>query len=300
MDVLRISLAAATGAVIGVVVVIALAWSIRILGPRRASAGAAPDVSSDSAGPRRFGLSLLAKIAIVALATAAYGYLGYINRPAPPDTPPPDAAPAQSAFAAPTPPAQFNVGGVTLSFTPPSGYCLYPPSLMQAIVAQQGKINPDNVVHTVFGNCDQLREAAATQIRIRDFGMLMTPKGQISQDFDPPALERVIASAAAPGNVKETLDQRLRAAQTRLKLQSWSSLGILDRDRSAAYFAYLFKSETQGESFAQACIMALTTSKGRLISYYLYADYTKDARNTLLGLLQKVKASLGDLGAQND
>jgi hypothetical protein len=73
----------------------------------------------------------------------------------------------------------------------------------------------------------------------------------------------------------------------------------LDRDKNAAYFAYLFKADSGGESFAQACVMAMMATKGRLVTYYLYSDYSKDARTALLTLLQKVKASLGDLAAQN-
>ena len=45
--------------------------------------------------------------------------------------------------------------------------------------------------------------------------------------------------------------------------------------------------------------MALTAVKGRLITYYLYSDYTRDAHATLMGLLQRVRTSLGDLQAQN-
>jgi len=45
--------------------------------------------------------------------------------------------------------------------------------------------------------------------------------------------------------------------------------------------------------------MGLTAVKGRLIAYYLYSDYTRDARATLVGLLRKVRANLGSLEAQN-
>lgn len=286
MDVSRLLIAAATGAVVGIIVVLALSLSLRWLGGRRGEADAPKK-------PVR--LPWPVQAAIVVLAMLGYGYVGYINRGI---APPPEPTPTASASDVPTT-AQIAVGGVTLSFMPPTGYCLYPSPLIDTVIAHQAQINPDNVVHTVFGSCDQLHEAGLAQTRIHDFGMLMTPKAQLNQNFDQPALDRTVASAIDPSSVKETLDQRLRQAQSRLKLQSFSALGMLDRDKSAAYFAYLFKADTEDESFAQACIMAMTTVKGRLVSYYLYSDYKQDARVALLALLQKAKAGIDDFAARN-
>jgi hypothetical protein len=284
MDPTRLLIAIAIGAVIGIVIVLALSLSLRWLGARR----------GETTERRALRLPWLAQAAIVVIAMIGYGYVGYFNRSA---APPPEPAPTAASDTPTT--AQIAVGGVTLSFMPPAGYCIYPAPLLDTVIAHQAQINPDNVVHTVFGSCDQLHEAGLAQTRIRDFGMLMTPKAQLSQNFDGPALDRAVASAIDPSSVKETLDQRLRQAQSRLKLQSFSALGLLDRDQSAAYFGYLFKADTEDESFAQACIMAMTTVKGRLVSYYLYSDYSKDARAALLALLQKAKAGIGDFTARN-
>lgn len=293
-------LAAATGAVIGGVVVIALSWTIRVLAePVAIGEVAAPGPGGMARAARRAaGLHWSIKAGIVLLSIAAYGYLGYANRTLDKTPAPTDIDTAQAAF---TPPlsAQFDVGGVGLRFDPPADYCLYPAPLMQSIVVQQGKINADNVVHTVFGKCDQLRDLAVNQARIRDFGMLMTPKAQLTQTIDKPALDRIVAGAVDPGTVKETLDQRLREAQSRLKLQSYSSLGILQRDKDATYFAYLFKTGSDSGGYSQACVMALTTIKGRLVSYYLYTDYNRDARGALMGLLQKARTGLAGFSAQN-
>lgn len=274
MDEWRIFLAIVTGAVIGLVAVVAVSLSLRLVGTRR--------------------LPWPVSAAIILVAIIGYGVIGYSNRPAPP----PEAPPPQEAATAPAP-TQIGIGGVALDFMPPAGYCIYPSPLLDTVIAHQAKINPDNVVHTVFGNCDQLREAGLAQTRIRDFGMLMTPKAQVNQTIDPPALERIIAGSVDPATVKQTLDQRLKDAQSRLKVQSFSSLGVLDREPGTAYFGYLFRSGTQEENFAQACIMAMTTLKGRLVSYYLYSDYTKDARAALLGLLQKAKSGVADFAARN-
>lgn len=292
----RLLIAAATGALIGILVVVALSWTLRIsTGHRRGE--------HEADEPRQgLRLSPLARIVIVLAITAVYVGIAYRRAPQPAATAP--AATEQAALAPSDStlqpgPVSLDVGGVTLAFTAPPGYCLYPTALMQSVIGHQATVNPDNVVHTVFGNCDELRNAYASQSRIRDFGMLMTPKAQLNQPIDKPALDRIVASSVDATSVKETLDQRLKQAQSQLTLQSFSSLGMLDRDASAAYFAYLFKSNKGEETISQACIMAMTTLKGRLVTYYLYSDYDKDARAALLGLLQKAKSGIGDFAAQN-
>ncbi len=301
-------LAAATGAVIGGVVVVALSWTLRVIGQNagtRDAAGRELVAAGGSAGsastpPRRvLRLHWLAKVALIALSILAYGYLGYSNQPPAPTATAQPPGPDQATAAPPVMQAQFEIGGITLTFDPPAGYCLYPSDMMQAVIAQQAKLNPDNVVHTVFGNCEQLHDAASNPARIRDFGMVMTPKAQLQQRVDKAELDKIVASVVDPATLKETLDQRMRDAQSRLKIQSFSTLGIVDREKDAAYFAYLFKSNAGDSDFAQACVMALTSVKGRLVSYYLYSDYTKDARSAVTGLVQRVKAGLGELAARN-
>ncbi len=293
MDELRIGLAAATGAIIGGMVVVALSWTLRAVAQ---PAGVAGDHGGGALrGPA---LHWLLKLGILMLSIGGYAYVGYSNRPLAPaaaqaSTP---AATGPEASAAAT---RFAVGGIDLSFAPPAGYCLYPQPLLQTVVAQQATLNPGNVIHLIFADCDELRDAAETSARIRDFGMLMTPKAQLDQHIGPADLDRIVASTVDTRAAKETLDQRLTEAQSRLRLQSFSSLGELDRDADAAYFAYLFRAKGEAGGFDQACVMALTTLKGRLVSYYLYSDYSRDARPALELLLHRVKASLGDMIARN-
>ena len=45
--------------------------------------------------------------------------------------------------------------------------------------------------------------------------------------------------------------------------------------------------------------MALTVVRSRLVSLYLYTDYTKNPRNTLQMLLTKTKASVGAFAGAN-
>jgi hypothetical protein len=300
MDELRMFLAAATGAVIGVVVVVALAWTLRVLSESAAVRDQPVPATGVTPAPRRaWRLHWSVGAMIIALSIAAYGFLGYSNRSADKDTQSSDVDANQAAFVPPLS-AQFDVGGVALRFDPPVGYCLYPAPLMQSVIVQQGKVNPDNVVHTAFGNCAQLRATAETQARIQDFGMLMTPKPQLEQAIGKAELDQIVASVGDPSTVKETLDQRLRQAQSRLTLQSFSTLGVMQRDDGATYFAYLFKtSADDGGGYMQACVMALTAVKGRLIAYYVYSDYTRDARGTLMTLLQKARAGVGGFIAQN-
>jgi len=95
------------------------------------------------------------------------------------------------------------------------------------------------------------------------------------------------------------VSQRLREAATRLDMQSFSSVGVLDRDDSSIYLGFLSKLQSGDETFTQACVMALTAVRGRLVSLYLYSDYTKNPRNTLQALLTKTKASVGAFAGLN-
>lgn len=79
MDELRMILAAATGAVIGGVVVVALAWTLRVLGEARDAAHEAlvPATGMSPAPHRSMRLHWAAKVAILAVAILGYGYVGY-------------------------------------------------------------------------------------------------------------------------------------------------------------------------------------------------------------------------------
>jgi len=304
MDWVRPVVAAATGAAIGVVVVMALSWSLRLLA--RPSAGFVQEEPENWPRAKTLDvprsppyLTWAAKAAIILLAAAGYGLVGYGNRPAVvplPAAPMPD---MQAAAELHSGAEQINVGAVTLVFDPPAGYCVYPPGLMRSVVAQQEKLNPDNVVHIAFGNCDELRAAKENPGRIRDFGLLMTPKAQLGQDFGPAQLDRIASDTVDFGTLKETLDQRLRESGTRLTVQSFAPLGRIDRDDRSIYFAFLTKTDDANIIYRKACVMAVTALKGRMLSYYLYSHYDTDARSSVFGLLQSVKSGVDRLMQRN-
>jgi hypothetical protein len=294
MDLERLAWAAGIGAMFGIAVVAARAWTVRLLDWQVAQAA-----SRSRAPPLLWPTDAV----IVAASIAIYGFVGTYGRPG--NAVAPSATVAVASSDLPAGPAQIDIGGATLSFDPPDGYCLYPAPLLNSVLTQQAKVNPDNSIDAVFGNCDQLRAAleGQSQERIRDFGLVMTPKAPSAPEFDQAALDRTVTGLVDATTVKATLDQRLAKAASNLKLQSFATLGMLDRDERAAYFAYLSRTDSANGSYDQACIMAMTALKGRRVSYYLYADYGensgKDARATLFGLLQKANAGIGDLIERN-
>jgi hypothetical protein len=298
MDSMRWVFSIGTGAVIGLAAALALElsfWLMRV----PASAATVP------ASPH---VPLIARpwpvrIAIVVFATAFYTIVGYQHRPLPP------AAPETAANDAPTspdtaPPAEtgptsFALGSVTLSFAAPQGACLYPAPLLEAVRLQQGKLNPDNVIDGAFGDCGQLRDNVANQTRIRDFGLLMTPKVDLNRRVDRAMIDQMAGTMQDQTSVKATLDQRLAGAESKLGLQDFSALGTIDSDQQAVYFAYLSKAQGPEGVFTQACIMAMTAINGRLVSYYLYSDYEKDPRPVIFNLLAKAKAGVSDFAQRN-
>jgi hypothetical protein len=299
MDSMRWVFSIGTGAVIGIAAALALELSFRLM-RRSATAGA-----TVPAGPR---VPFVARpwpvrIAIVLFATAFYAIVGYQHRPAPPSTPESAAndapAVADATPQAQTGPTSFNLGGVTLAFAPPQGSCLYPAPLLEAVRLQQGKLNPDNLIDMAFGDCGQLRNTAVNQTRIRDFGLLMTPKADLNRHVDRAMIDQAAGAMQDQTSVKATLDQRLAGAESKLALQSFSALGSIDSDPQAVYFAYLSKAQGAEGAFTQACVMAMTAINGRLVSYYLYSDYEKDPRPVIFNLLAKVKAGVGDFAQRN-
>jgi hypothetical protein len=298
MDLMRWIFSIGTGAAIGIAAAFALELSFRLM--RRPAAA--------TTGPAMSRVPLVARpwpvrIIIVLFATAFYTIVGYQHRPLPP------AAPENATNDAPavadtspqteTGPASITIGGVTLAFAPPSGSCLYPAPLLEAVRLQQGKLNPDNVIDMAFGDCNQLRDTVTNQSRIRDFGLLMTPKVDLNKTVDRAMIDQIAGSMPDQTSVKATLDQRLAGAESKLALQSFSALGAIDRDPQAVYFAYLSKAQGAEGTFTQACVMAMTAVNGRLVSYYLYSDYEKDPRPVIFGLLAKAKAGVSDFAQRN-
>lgn len=290
---LRWIMSIGTGAVIGLAAAAALELSFRLM--RRPATVAAAPAQRELLDPQGWPV----KAAIVAFAIAFYTIVGYLHRPIAPPAPPEPVAATEPSPAADSGPIAFAIGGVKLSFAPPTGSCFYPAPLLEAVRLQQAQLNPDNVIHTAFADCAELRDAAASQARIKDFGILMTPKSALTQHVDRAALDAMAAAVPDPTDIKATLDQRLVAAQSKLGLQSFSALGPIDRDSLAIYFAYLSKAQGADGTFTQACIMAMTAINGRMVSYYLYGDYDKDPRPVIFGLLQKAKAGVSDFAQRN-
>ncbi|HEY1507079.1 MAG TPA: hypothetical protein VGF92_22450 [Stellaceae bacterium] len=292
---MRWLLSIGTGAAIGIAAAFALELSFRLM--------RGPAAATEPAMPR---LPLVARpwplrIAVVLFATAFYTIVGYQHRPLPPAAP---ESVANDAAAAATPqaetePATLSIGGVTLTFAPPSGNCLYPAPLLEAVRVQQAKLNQDNAIDTAFADCAQLRDTVANQSRIRDFGLLMTPRVDLDQRVDRAMIDQIAGTMPDQTSVKATLDQRLVAAESKLALQSFSALGAIDRDPQAIYFAYLSKAQGADGAFSQACVMAMTAINGRLVSYYVYSDYDRDPRPVIFGLLAKVKAGVSDFAHRN-
>src|SRR5262249_40308819 len=181
-------------------------------------------------------LQVAIALAVVAASTRAYALFSYRNQTGAPAAPEPamaatqagDTATPASEQALTIPPvipqhAQVDAGGIVLKFDPPDGYCLYPTDLMSVVLAVHKQTNRDNVVHTAFGDCDQLKSHADTGSRIRDFGLVMTPVAMVGKPVTRASIEDFARDAVDPAKVRESVAQRLREAVARLDMQSFSS-----------------------------------------------------------------------------
>lgn len=294
MDLTRTLDGAGIGVAIGALIVAAIACTRWLLRRRSAPAG--------EGAQRRFEFGpWWLNAGIVVLSTGAFLLLAIAAGP--PDASPPEQqradAPPVPATTAVVPHAQIDLGGVVLAFDPPQGYCLYPDDRMQAALALQKRVNPDNVVHTIFGDCDQLRASTQDGGRIHDFGMLMTPATSMGKDADSATLDSFAAQSFDPVKVKETAEQRIAQAQVQLGMGSFASVGMLDRENGALYYGFLSRVTAGGDTFDQATVMAVTVIRKRLVCLYLYTDSGKSPRNALQSLLGKAKAAVGQFAALN-
>jgi hypothetical protein len=299
---MRIFAGAGVGGAIGGLIVLAIACTRWLLRGRPALS---PEATAASAGvvaaPRFWLRPWWVNAAIVGLATVIFLLLGSVGGPpaAPPLQPQPQAAAPEPPAPALVAHAQIDVGGVVLAFDPPASYCLYPDDRLQAVLEMQRAVNRDNVVHTVFGDCDQLRAAMQGGARLQDFGMLMTPATLMGQNADGSTIERFATEVLDPVKVKETADQRINEAQVQLRMGSFASVGILDRMDGSLYYGFLSKVTAGGETFDQAAVMAVAVIQRRLVCLYLYSDYGKNPRTALQRLLGRAKAGVADFAALN-
>jgi hypothetical protein len=299
--------AAVFGAVAGCLIL--LAWSITrwMLGDIGIPAIRVPLPSAFLA--RRWLIRIAAAVMAVASTTAGFAYLVYPrDETAKPQAPAPTVAaetaamrppPAPTPVPQPAPAARIDVGGVAILFEPPPGYCLYPPELLQAVLATQRKANPENAVHIAFADCDQLRNRGSGEARIRDFGLLMTPKAMLAKTVGKSVLAQYAREQLDPLQLQRGADKGIRAAERNLEMHSFASAGVLARTEGAVYFGFLSKLKTNGGSFEQAGLMAMTVIRGRLIAYYVYADFRWDPRPTLARLQQTAKGGVEKMAALN-
>ena len=295
IDWTRVFWGAAAGAVIGLLIVLATAITRRLLDRRSEIDETAPPTLATEA-PRARGIRFGITAAVVIIPTIAFAIVAYRHGPTDPT---PEAPPAQTAAAEPAPGTKIDLGGVSLNFVPPTGFCLFPEPTMETALAAQKRLNRENVVHTIFGDCDQVQSSSTTNARIRDFGMLMTPTSLTGKAITRADLDQMVRETVDPAAVKKTVDRRISEAQARLSMQSFSSLGILDRDDRAVYFGFLSKVHSGDRDFEQASILSMAVIRGREISYCLYSDYSRDPRGALQRLLNRTKQGVGDLADQN-
>lgn len=298
------------GAVAGGLIL--LAWSITrwMLGESLGVVDATRAVVPPFAATRRWIIRIAAAVMAVASTTAGFAYLVYPRQePTKPESPAPVVAAAPTIVLPPAvpepaprpaePEARIDVGGVVLRFVPPAGYCLYPPDLQQAVLAVQRKANPENAVHIAFGDCEQLRNRESSGGRIRDFGLLMTPKAMLGKTVTKSVLAQYLRETLDPQQIQRGADKGVRAAERNLQMHSFASVGVLARSETAVYFGFLSRIKAGSGKIEQAGLMALTVIRGRLIAYYVYADYRWDPHPQLVRLQRTAKGGVETLAALN-
>jgi hypothetical protein len=172
----------------------------------------------------------------------------------------------------------FDVGGVTIRFTPKPGWCVYPEATLRTVLERFQRADQVDVAHTFFGDCRQVAANAQSHTRIHDFGYLATPRKLVTTD--PGSRSAFIKSvsdglkARDPYPTAISIRDRLNKAELGFKIGEVRPLGFVDLDEYAVYSGLIQSLTIGSEQFQQAGIWGMTVVNGRVVYSYIYSDYT--------------------------
>ena len=175
-------------------------------------------------------------------------------------------------------PVLLRVGDAGVLFEPPIGWCIYPEALTARIGDYILAASAENVIHVVFGECGQVQRALAAGERVRDYGILMTPRVAANADAgtDRAGLvalmtKTMLENGAAPefGAARD----RVNAVRRDIRVGQTIPLGMLAVDANGVYSGMMMRWTFGPQDVTIVGSYGMTLASRRLLSYYLYGDY---------------------------
>jgi hypothetical protein len=193
--------------------------------------------------------------------------------------------PVRPAVGGPPVAKQIQIGTVVLALPSPKGHCQLTeqqPADARAIkVVIDALAGTKNELLAASADCGQLEAWRASRLpALDDHAQYQTlipakdlylPRGPSVKEFC--TATRAQGEKTAAGAIPD-LKARLEAAMKGAKFNETSFLGVLAEDDDACYVGELQKMRTEiGIEKSQLTISATTLVKGKILFYYLYADY---------------------------
>ena len=204
----------------------------------------------------------------------------------------------------------LDVGGVAVKFAPLPGFCMFPADLYAEGRQLVDGAMQELVVLASVADCGQLDAAQASLAPVSDDAYVAAPKDLLETNLgdDRAGFVRVMAAELR----KTKIDEAIGAAQGRIaddlktkevdmEISGTTSLGIVEQDRDAVYFAAVqtgkLDSSAVSQSFSRLTVGAATLLRGRAILIYFSADYEPD--HPLDAVLARCKAQVERLISLN-
>ncbi|QEX24771.1 hypothetical protein FRZ61_47130 [Hypericibacter adhaerens] len=198
----------------------------------------------------------------------------------------------------------YPVAGVTLSLSPPEGYCALRHDdpdeavLLKRVedeVAQQGS----NIVALQFARCDELADLHARRTdRLVHYGQVMLPLSYKDAPHPLPLTKEEYFRIVAP----QMPEPDRKAAAWRMaegeppaagaEIPQTELLGILERNDDALYVGVLASLELDGKTVPQAGMVASTMLRSIPVNLYLFAPTGEGALDQLVASQKSFAAEL--------
>jgi hypothetical protein len=194
---------------------------------------------------------------------------------------------------------QIDVGGATVAFVPPKGYCELDRSNAQDaeyIDSMAGAMGSDVRILSTFAACDQLavwRKGLLTFFR--DFGFLTVARSDERRSVTDgrASVVRALAHELRKADAEAAEDEPRPG-----ELGRTDRLGVLHSDDHAVYYGQVTEVSTpEGRMRETVELGAMTLIKGKLVSYLLYGEFA--GRRSVDAMLGQQRTNMDRLIAAN-
>jgi hypothetical protein len=211
----------------------------------------------------------------------------------------------------------YIVGSQTFTFDPGQGYCPFDANasgIDRALLDWQSKsLKGTNILLGFFTTCEELTALRTAQIKYISkwrslLAVLRNGKLERAHGVSRGLFIDVMTKSMARGVDLDTesLSERMTKALPddvakkigKVGLSETRQLGVIHRDESALYFAYLLDLSVRDYNKTVAGVTAMTLMKGYMVTFNNYGEFVD--RSSIERLLKEAQAVAQDMVARNE